>query len=410
MDRIVAQNGDGIATLGLKKQGDGSFIIKAVCAEIEGEDPYFRKSGMGGARYVRHCLESSILNRGGSWLPPAIERAIEVLEIIDGRQELTAGFELWSYRHEGGDKVIPIGESAWVSDPSADFELDQATERDFNWPLLFQDVSDHAAEELTRDLLMQFWGRPIPAPNGNLSDVQNLTALLTHQALLERQFLVACATDSSNAWPIFHELVSARYIRTLCLLHRCAATDWKQEILWPDITELGRTILLLSCCGWLKEANELAQRSKPMILSYQNQFVPLVPWFGIAWGAQSSEVFSVGAVHKFDSNAYDDAAWLLDHWQTNDLEDLSERLVRFAARRSNMIGQFDDEYHIDFDDGFSWTIPYEVGAILMARKSQGLSIPRLDHPLFELPPAQFELAEGGVKHFQQVYADFVRGS
>ena len=234
-----------------------------------------------------------------------------------------------------------------------------------------------------------------------------LTGLLGRQAWLERRFLIALAEGDAAAWPLFHEMVAARYIRTLCLLHRCARTEWKQEILWPEISELGRTILLLSCCGWLKEAGELAHRARHMILSHQNQFVPLIPWFGIVWGTQNPDVLGHGAVDKFHQPTLKDVEWVLRNWQGDDLDGLAERLARIADRRRWMMGQFDDEYHIDFDDGLSWTVPYEVGAVLSARRAKGLPVPDVDHPIFALPTAGFELASGPVTHYQDLYARFI---
>ena len=240
------------------------------------------------------------------------------------------------------------------------------------------------------------------------SKSKDLLGLLGRQALLERQFLIAAAEGDERAWPLFHDLVSARYIRTLCLLHRCERTKWQQEILWPDISELGRTILLLSCCGWLKEAGELTHRARHMILSHQNQFVPLVPWFGIVWGTQNPEILAKGAVPKFHQETYEDMDWVLRNWQSDDLDQLAARLARISDRRRWTMGQFDDEYHIDFDDGFSWTIPYETGAVLMARKAQGLTVPEIEHPIFDLPTAMFHLAQGLATQHQDVYARFIR--
>lgn len=64
MYKLSGENGDGLASLGVRSFADGTYGIKAVSTQIVNEPPFNRKAGMGGPRYLRHCLESAILNRG----------------------------------------------------------------------------------------------------------------------------------------------------------------------------------------------------------------------------------------------------------------------------------------------------------------------------------------------------------
>ena len=75
----------------------------------------------------------------------------------------------------------------------------------------------------------------------------------------------------------------------------------------------------------------------------------------------------------------------------------------------NYYASIKKEIHLDFDDGFSWVVPYEIGAVLSARRAHGLPIPPINHPLFDLPTAHFELAQGPLTHYQDIYAHFIRG-
>lgn len=411
--KLRGKTGDGISSLGVKPLDNGLFELKAVNVIVEGEPRSARKAGMGGPRYVRACAEAAVLFRGGKWLPEAVSRAPQFLRIVDSGMVAKAEFVEWRYMETPDGEVSQIGSAFWGADKLASFEHRRYPEKDIDWRSLFELERERSAEEAAYRDLKNAWVSYAKEELTNYVAGKGTTggavsALLAKQAVLERFFLTSITNDEESAWPLFHELVAARYIRTLCLLHRCEKTRWEQEILWPDITELGRTILLLFCCGWLKEANELAHRAKHMILSHQNQFVPLVPWFGIVWGTQNAEILAKGAVSKFHHPTYEDVAWVLRNWKGDDLSGLAERLARIADRRRRMMGQFDDDYHIDFDDGFSWTVPYEVGAVLMARMTQGLPVPEIDHPIFSLPTAKFELAPGPVTHFQDVYARFVR--
>ena len=408
---LSGENGSGLATIGLRRRADGQAEIKAVSTEFEGEAPYPRRAGMGGMRYLRNCLEAALRNDGGTWMPDRMLAAGELLALIDGGLVVSVKAERWIYT--GGEDDHPVklvSEKPWRMTPSQAFEDAPQSDLSDDWRYLFEQGVEISREQCERQVLREVWDTYAATAVGNRTAPPGLaiTSLLGRQALLERQFLVAAAEGDERAWPLFHDLVSARYVRTLCLLHRCERTKWQQEILWPDISELGRTILLLSCCGWLKEAGELTHRARHMILSHQNQFVPLVPWFGIVWGTQNPEILAKGAVPKFHQETYEDMDWVLRNWQSDDLDQLAARLARISDRRRWTMGQFDDEYHIDFDDGFSWTIPYETGAVLMARKAQGLTVPEIEHPIFDLPTAMFHLAQGLATQHQDVYARFIR--
>lgn len=397
----------------IEDRPDNGVFLKPVATHIVSEPPFLRREGMGGARYLRHCLESAGTDAGGSWPAGVIQRSLELLVRIDDASTWTVEPEIRDYRALSDTEVRPAGERPWKPDaalPFSDGEI-ETCKRDY--PGLLSERAEFARADLHSQAFSYLW-REVPerefaayrAGFGGSGKV--LTALLAHQAWLERRFLAACADTPEQAGPVLHELVSARYIRTLCLVHRCERTAWNQPVLWPEITEFGRTILMLYCCGWKQEAAELSQRARPMLHSRQNQFVPLVPWFGCVWCTQDTDALALGAVSKFHQRTYHDLRWVLGHWRGDDLDGLAERLARIADRRRWAMGQFDDEYHVDFDDGFSWTVPYEVGAVLSARKRLGLPVPKIEHPLFDLPTAEFPLADGPVTQFQDIYARYIR--
>lgn len=392
---------------------DNGVFLKPVATHILSEPPYLRREGMGGTRYLRHCLESAAVDGSGTWPAGVIQRSLELLARIDGASAWQVEPEICDYRAFSDTDVRPAGKRRWKADGAMPFFEGDVQPGEHDDSALLAERAQAARADLESQAFRYLW-QEIPERdlaayrNGKAAGGAMLAALLGHQAWLERGFLAAVADDAATAWPLFHELVSTRYIRTLCLLHRCERTRWKQPILWPEITDFGRTILLLSSCGWLQEAVELTQRARPMLQSEQNQFVPLVPWFGCVWCMQNPDALAMGAVAKFHRPTYEDIRWVLAHWRGDDLDGLAERLARIADRRRWAMGQFDDEYHLDFDDGFSWTVPYEVGAVLSARKRLGLAVPQIEHPLFELPTAEFPLADGPVSQFQDLYARYIR--
>ena len=411
-DALKSETG-GLTALVIENRPGGAIFLKPVVTEIVGEPPYPRRAGMGGVRYLRHCLESAAIDRSGRWPAGMIQRALELLQRIDGASGWTVEAEIRSYRALSETEVVPAGRREWIADPGMAFVEDTLPDEPRDYAAILQELAALARSDLSNDAFIHLW-HDLPeqelkawrAGRGDTGRV--LTALLGRQAWLERRFLVAVAGDEpDDAWPLFHEMVSVRYVRTLCLLHRAAATSWREPLLWPDITELGRSALLLCCCGWLDEAHEILHRSSTMLRSAQNRFVPLMSWFGSAFGRQSPEMLAKAPVEKFDEAGYAAAQRILAGWRTPDPTGLAADLASFAARRSWRLGQFDDEYHLDFDDGLSWALPYEAGAVIVARAKLGLATQRPDHPLFDLPTARFQPADGPIRHYQDIYARFI---
>ncbi len=410
-DAMKSETG-GLTALVIEDRPAGAIYLKPVVTEIVGEPAYPRRAGMGGVRYLRHCLESAAIDRSGRWPAGMIQRALELLQRIDGATGWTVEPEVRSYRALSETEVVAAGRREWVADPEMAFVEDALPDLPRDYGVMLQELAGLARSDLANSAFIHLWHeRPeqeLKAWRAGQGDAGRvLTALLGRQAWLERRFLDAVARDDPDAWPLFHEMVSARYVRTLCLLHRAAATDWREPLLWPDITELGRTALLLCCCGWLDEAHEIVHRSSTMLHSDQNRFVPLMSWFGIAFAGRSSEMLAKGPVEKFDEPGYAAIQRILTGWKASDPSDLAADLVSFADRRSWRLGEFDDEYHLDFDDGLSWALPYEAGAVIMARAKLGLAPLQAEHPLFDLPSARFQPAAGPSSHYQDIYARFI---
>lgn len=410
-DAINSETG-GLTALVIEDRPGGAIFLKPVVTEIVGEPPYPRRAGMGGVRYLRHCLESAAIDRSGRWPAGMIQRALELLQRIDGATGWTVEPEIRSYRAVSDTEVVPAGRREWTADPGMLFAEDALPDEPRDYAAILQELTSLARSDLSNDAFIHLWRhqpeQELKAWRAGRGDAGRvLTALLGRQAWLERRFLVAVDRDEEEAWPLFHEMVSVRYVRTLCLLHRAAVTGWREPLLWPDITELGRTALLLCCCGWQHEAHEIRHRSTVMLRSDQRRFVPLVSWFGSAFAGQSPDILAEGAVEKFDESGYVTAQRLLAGWRESKPAGLAADLASFADRRRWGLGQFDDEYHLDFDDGLSWVLPYEAGAVITARQRLGLGTPQPEHPLFDLPTARFQPADGPSQHYQDIYARFI---
>lgn len=410
-DAVRSETG-GLTALVIEDRPEGAIFLKPVVTEIAGEPPYPRRAGMGGVRYLRHCLESAAVDRSGRWPAGMIQRALELLQRIDGATGWTVEAEIRSYRALSETEVVPAGRREWIADPGMAFVEDVLPDELHDYAAILQELAGLARSDLANDAFIHLWhdqpGQELKAWRAGRGDAgRALTALLGRQAWLERRFLVAIAREEPESWPLFHEMVSARYVRTLCLLHRAEATGWREPLLWPEITELGRSALLLCCCGWLDEAHEIVHRSLPLLRSAQNRFVPLMSWFGSAFAGRSPEMLTEGATEKFDETGYTTAQRILTGWNAPDPSGLAADLASFADRRRWRLGQFDDEYHLDFDDGLSWVLPYEAGAVSMARAKLGLADPRPEHPIFDLPTARFQPAGGPAHHYQDIYARFI---
>ncbi len=410
-DAIKSETG-GLTALVIEDRPAGAIFLKPVVTEIVGEPAYPRRAGMGGVRYLRHCLESAAVDRSGRWPAGMIQRALELLQRIDGATGWTVEAEVRAYRALSETEVVPAGRREWIADPGMAFVEDALPDEPRDYATMLQELAALARSDLANDAFIHLW-RDQPEQElkawraGRGDPGRVLTALLGRQAWLERRFLVTVVRDAPEAWPLFHEMVSVRYVRTLCLLHRAAAAGWREPLLWPEITELGRSALLLCCCGWLDEAHEIVHRSSTMLRSAQNRFVPLMSWFGSAFAGRSPAMLAEGAVEKFDEAGYAAAQRILTGWRAPDPTGLAADLASFADRRRWRLGQFDDEYHLDFDDGLSWALPYEAGAVTMARAKLGLTPLTVEHPLFDLPSARFQLAIGPASHYQDIYARFI---
>lgn len=410
-DAVKSETG-GLTALVIENRPGGAIFLKPVVTEIVGEPPYPRRAGMGGVRYLRHCLESAAVDRSGRWPAGMIQRSLELLQRIDGATGWIVEAEVRSYRAVSETEVVPAGRREWIADPEMAFVEDALPDESRDYAAILQELAALARSDLSNEAFIHLWRhqpeQELKAWRAGRGDAGRvLTALLGRQAWLERRFLVAVAQDEPEAWTLFHEMVSVRYVRTLCLLHRAAVTDWREPLLWPDITELGRNALLLCCCGWLHEAQEIWHRSSAMLHSDQRRFVPLASWFGSAFAGQTPDLLAEGAVEKFDEPGYATAQRLLAGWREPDPSGLAADLASFADRRRWRLGQFDDEYHLDFDDSLSWVVPYEAGAVIMARARLGLATGRPDHALFDLPTARFQLADGPIQHYQDIYARFI---
>ena len=65
-DAIKSETG-GLTALVIEDRPAGAIFLKPVVTEIVGEPAYPRRAGMGGVRYLRHCLESAAVDRSGRW-------------------------------------------------------------------------------------------------------------------------------------------------------------------------------------------------------------------------------------------------------------------------------------------------------------------------------------------------------
>ncbi len=409
MQKLQGDSGDGIGALGLKKRDDGRFDLMMVDTVMQGEAPFLRKAGMGGARYTRHCLESIVLERGGLWMPETVSTSFDILEKIDAGHVAQATFETWTYVADG-DAVRR--QSVRASTPMADAALQHRKfiEKDIDWPALMEQTAAQAAEELEHASLKDLWvTRYASALDDYLATGMDqgrmLCALLARQAVAERIFLRETAASGAFNTQHYLTMIGARYVRTLCLLDLCAKGNGDDMLRMPDLTEAGRTILLLAAAGRIPEASELGVR----LLSHLGEttpFVPMVPLFALAWATGRDDMMANPERDGFGTTLQDDLRRVLAHIRGED-HDPDTVVARIIDARMRQMGGFSDEYHIDYDDGLSWAMPYEAMAIRQICAFTKRPVPSPDHPALALPTAQIPDLQGQQLPFQDIYARFL---
>lgn len=409
MQKFQGKSGDGLGALGLKQAPDGTYALISVDTVIRDEAPFLRKAGMGGARYMRHCLESVVLERGGLWMPETIENALDILEKIDGGLVTEAKFESWVYVADG-DKVDRQSIKPNVPLANAALQHRKFIEKDINWPALLQQTADQANEEIERDSLRVLWVDRYADTLGKYrqnaaTDGQLLCALLTRQAYEERMFLHETVQTGEFATEPFLKMIGARYIRALCQFDLSAADQKTTNPLAPDLTEIGRTILLLCAAGRVPEAMELGARAAPYI-NPETLFVPIVPRLALALASNQDTLLETEE-HDFGSALRANCQAALQHLRGSADVDISTILGQIIDGRMRQMGSFSDEYHIDFDDGLSWAMPYEACAITALCQHFKRAVPVSDHTAMTLPTAVVPDLRSARMPYQDTYAVFL---
>lgn len=409
MQKLQGKSGDGLGALGLKPRSDGTYELVSVDTVIRDEAPFLRKAGMGGARYLRHCLESVVLERGGLWMPETVETALDILEKLDGGLVSKADFETWVYVADG-DKVDRQAVKANLPEPQTRLQHRKFIEKDIHWASLFQQTADQAAEEIGRASLRPLWvDRYVKTfdqyRENDATDGALLCALLTRQAQTEREFLRDTAKDGAFAVEPFLTMIGARYVRTLCQFDLSAADQKSTNPLAPDLTEVGRTILLLCAAGRVPEAMELGARAAPNIAK-DTLFVPVIPRFGLAVASGQDDLLDTDE-QDFGTTLRTDCQTVLAYLRGAGDVDISTTLGLIIDGRMRQMGGFSDEYHIDFDDGLSWGMPYEASAIFGLCQHFGRAVPKTDHLALSLPTAQVPDLRNARMPYQDIYAIFL---
>ena len=409
MQKLQGEAGDGIGALGLKERDDGSYELVSVETVLKDEPPFLRKSGMGGARYLRHCLEAVVLQRGGRWMPETMADALDILEKLDGGRIPEARFERWIYIQAGNDlKRVAVVPS--VPDPDSPTQHRKFVEKDVVWPDLLALVAAQAADELSRPSLMEIWidryRSVIEAyPEQVADDGRFLCALLTRQAETERRFLVETAETGSFATSPYLSMAAARYIRSLCLFDLSERDESFGNPLAPDPSETARTMLLLCAIGRVPEAMELGSRIDRYI-DPGTLFVPVLQRFALSICTGRDTLLDIEAP-EFGTTLRRDCRTVLDYLKGRDATDIGEAIARIIDARRRQMGSFSDEYHLDFDDELSMGMPYEACAILGLSDYFGRAVPAVDHPAMSLPTAQAPDLRSARLPLQEAYAAFL---
>lgn len=409
MQKFQGKSGDGIGALGLKQTEDGKYELVSVETVIRDEPPFLRKSGMGGARYLRHCLEAVVLQRGGLWMPETMENALGILEKLDGGRISDARFETWVYVQDGqGVKRVTIADSN--PEPDCPLQARNFTDKDITWPALLTQVANQSAEELSRPSLKPIWidryARVIEHyPETGADDGRFLSALLTRQAVAQRRFLVETAQTGEFAVQPFLSMLAARYVRALCQFELSAGNKTFTNPLAPDPTEVARTMLLLCAAGRVPEAMELGARIDAYIKP-ETLFVPVAMRFALSVCTNRDELLDLDAP-TFGTTLLQDTRQVIGYLRGQDRTGPGDAINRIIHARSRQMGSYSDEYHLDFDDELSMGMPYEACAILEMCRYFRRDVPVVDHPMLALPTARVPDLSGVKLPLQETYAVFM---
>jgi hypothetical protein len=391
MFSFTGTSGSGIAAVGTRPRADGLHDLAAIDTVVDGDPLLPRKAGMGGPRYLRHCLEVALLGRGGLWLPETMQQASDVLTLIDGGGIGEARILSAVYVTDG-DSARHDRDQAWTARPDVPFQTRRIPERTHDWAALLTRLGHAATDELGRPSLVALW---VDGPAAVLAQVARgdetaaaraLVALVAIRARAERAFLAQTASGAEADARSFHTLLSARVVRAACLLAASSAGP-HPELRVPELTELGRTILLAVAAGWLPEARELGFRVRPWLQARGADFVPPVARLALAWASGLDLPFDPARDTVSGTTAEADCAALLASFADSTIA-IEGPLLRLLEARRRLYAGFDDVLHTDFDEDLMTIIPVEVLAMSRLR---GVATPggmSIDHPLMDLPTAR----------------------
>ena len=151
-----------------RKQGPSGLAIREIATErrveilgmlaiTEGGIEKNRPLGMGGNRYIRHALESAILQRSGLWSATVVGTARDSLTKLDSAQTSTVSAQVWSYRVQSENEVARSGSRAWTSDLEVPIRPVEPKISELNFSALARELHKQAEEELSRQELSLIW-------------------------------------------------------------------------------------------------------------------------------------------------------------------------------------------------------------------------------------------------------------
>lgn len=396
MLKLSGKAGDGIGALGLKTLASGRYEIAVIDTVLADEPQLLRKAGLGGCAYTRHCLEAIVLERGGLWPPETVETSLDLLERIDDDKIEAQRFETWTYGDVGGT-LSRQAVGAFEARSGTRLQQHAFPEKTITYPAELSRQVERFSDELGRASLQNPWRQRYAETlaefaAGRAGTGVLLCALLTRQAIAERNLIVESAGTGAFATEAGLELISLRYVRALCQIEISA----DQPLLRPDLIELGRTILLLVAIGHFHEAQELGMRVAQFV--EENPFIPTVPLFGLAWAIGRNDLISA------DRPSYGTGLPQAFHdfyaaMAASDAVGCGKAIHTVADARRFQIASFSDAYVTDFDDDISWCLPYEAAAMQKLAKRTGIILDAIDHPIMELPTAIFpDLSDLPLRH------------
>ncbi|AUH65253.1 hypothetical protein [Paracoccus zhejiangensis] len=410
MLKLSGQNGDGIGALGLKPHADGTYEIAVVDTVMSDEEQALRKAGLGGARYLRHCLEAIVLERGGLWPPEVLDTSLDLLELIDGGRISTERYEVWSYGETAGD-LTRQEIRAFTSSSASPLQKHEFPEKHIDFDALLSRMAGRYEDELGRASLRHLW---IDRYRSTLKEYvlhkagpgPLLAALLTRQALAERNFVINSARTGQFDAGNYLELVSLRYVRTLCQFELSKGSMLRR----PDLIEVGRTILLLAAVGLLQEARELGTRA--VSGEIEKPFLPALSRLALAWASGRLDLMIDLGRPDFKPHTDELARGFLDSLSAKDVEGCAAAVAGILAARNHQLASFSDDYVTDFDDDLSWSVPYDAGALLRIAAAHGLVIGRgaIDHGALDLPTATFPDLQSDQLRYLDLYGLLVKRS